>query len=502
MNKKNVLWLVIGVCGAGLTVVAFVAFVGLVLGNVYLTQIVVAGSDIAEKEYPGPQGAVSEKQWRRTDRLLERYPVDGTSRRWSAQLYDRENFGGTEDLLAGGLAKIGTEKGALDYSSMAEALGRLGYDDDPEQHDAVLARWAEAHPESHFPWLIRGKFLKVYAWYWRGTGWGRDVHPVNARKQQSALKEARECLERAYELNPGDPESSSELVAIATGMGLDRDEMEYYYDNAIEACPHHYGARSRKLYYLMPKWHGTKKLMLDFVEECDGMMDEFPFLGLIRVGAYEEFHYYDEEDKDMLKRDEIWNEVKSRYRTAMDRYPEYTWLHSDLARTAHMALRYIEASEQLDLFGDSWSTRSAWSSIRAYHRARISIYASGGQLEAGERGLNWCLKAIELAPKRAYAHQQYGMYLLRNNRVFEAEAPLVRAYELNPSLTWTTLCLSYTYGEQGRFEEAIQFAKDTIDRAKKTGLIERAEKYIEVYGELMASRGSLPKRPYASLPMD
>ena len=79
---------------------------------------------------------------------------------------------------------------------------------------------------------------------------------------------AKDDLEKAYSLNPNDPNSASSMIAVYMGLRYEEDDMEKWFQRAVTADPMAYDAYSRKLLFLNPKWRGTTEKHIQFAEYC------------------------------------------------------------------------------------------------------------------------------------------------------------------------------------------------------------------------------------------
>jgi hypothetical protein len=72
----------------------------------------------------------------------------------------------------------------------------------------------------------------------------------------------------AWQLNPEDSRIADKMLEVELGQGEGRDRLELWFDRAMALNTNDYKACSTKLNYLMPKWYGSTKDMLQFGPEC------------------------------------------------------------------------------------------------------------------------------------------------------------------------------------------------------------------------------------------
>jgi len=107
-----------------------------------------------------------------------------------------------------------------------------------------------------------------------------------------------------------------------------------------------------------------------------------------------------------------------------------------------------------------------------------------------EEAEKWFLYAIELNPNNFGAHWEYGLLLLRTNRLEESERELMRSFELNPLADWILSRLVMIYNLKGLHDRAREITK----KITELGLPweERVEDSIESLSKRIAEEGRLP----------
>ena len=75
-------------------------------------------------------------------------------------------------------------------------------------------------------------------------------------------------LEKAYSINPEDPNSAASMINVCLWISGSEEEKESWFKKAIEADPVSYSAYANKQNYLRPKWGGTKEKDRTFAEQC------------------------------------------------------------------------------------------------------------------------------------------------------------------------------------------------------------------------------------------
>ncbi len=223
---------------------------------------------------------------------------------------------------------------------------------------------------------------------------------------------------------------------------MPRDQMEQYYQNAIKACPWHYGAHYQKCIFLEPKWYGSIDEMNAFAEECLAQSAQYPSLGLIRAYAYDEERRYNDHEN-FAGMDDAWPVIETVYTRFFEKFPdENSWRYL-YAYYAYLCAKYDVACKQFQTIGDQWMDDTRWPYFDSYNAARAATYyAIGVNLEFQEKrheeSLNYLRAAVAYRPTaNAYyslgiadwnlGYEQRDVSLLR-----KAEEALTKAVQMEP----------------------------------------------------------------------
>ena len=416
--------------------------------------------------------------------LLEaRYTRIDDDEKWSPVLYQQKDFSAVEKQVANLLRDRQDEGKAYDLYLLYENLANVEADKDIESKKGVLNEWCSENPKSHIPWLVRGAFYVDYAWHIRGGGWAKDVQKEAWQKFHALLEEARANLEESYRLNPSDPNSSCYLLIVARGLSYPREKMEEYFRNAISASLWHFGAHCHKLYYLMPKWHGTPKEMYDFTMQCLKFADEHPYMGLVAVVALNEIHDRSSEKENYLGRNDVWPIVERVYNNFFEKYPENIRRRFNYAYHAYKAKKYDVATKQFEIIGDRWIGNSPWKSLELFNNCRAYAYAAYGATLPPDQAVTYLRRSLELNPAEKASYFNLGTFAAKMGQYEEAKTAFLKATEFDPSDTEAHLRLSWIYGKINNPAEA----KDHAEKALNCNPTEQqrllAKCYIDSYNK-------------------
>jgi hypothetical protein len=365
--------------------------------------------------------------------------------RWIPVLYQDKDFDAVERHISDLLGQSEDEAKTYELDRLYGILGDVKDDKDIELKKDVLDEWCARRPDSHIPWLVRGNFYIEYAWHIRGSGLAKEVHKEAWQKFQAMLGQAEKDLEKSWQLNPKDPNSSSDLIVIAIGMGYPKDKMEQYFRNAMSACPWHFGAHANKLDYLKPKWYGSTEEMYDFAKDCLGFAERYPYLGLIMVNALVEIHYFIAKDEEYLGKNEIWTGVENIYNNFFNKYPQDIRRRFYYAYYAYAARKYDLAIRQFEIIGDRWMENTCWRSLGQYNRCRAFAYSAHAVTLPPKQAAEYLKKSIEVDPTERISFFNLGGFSRMTGEYEEAERAFLKVVELDPREGKAYLQLSCMY---------------------------------------------------------
>jgi len=415
--------------------------------------------------------------------IQSRYTHMDDYEKWIPVLYQQKDFPAIEGRVIDLLRERGDEAKAYELYTLYNTLGDIRHDQNKEIElkQNILNEWCDKQADSHIPWLVRGVFLTGYAWHFRGPGWARDVAQDAWPKFEAMLHRARADLEKSYQLNPNDPNSSCHLLIVARGLGLSRDKMERYFQNATSASPFHYGSRYQKLNYLMPKWHGTQQEVNDFAAECMRSSGEHPFMGLVMIASLEESHHRSPQNTNYLGKDDIWPTVGKLYANYFNKYPDDIRRRFFYAYDAYLAQKYDVAIKQFEIIGDRWMEGTSWDSLNIYHRSRAYAYAAYAYTRLPpEQAMIVLKKSIDLDPYQKSSYFKLGTTAAKLGQYDEAEAAYLEALEIDPNSAEAHLLLCQIYEKTNNSRQAKYHGERALqcnptDQQKKT-----AKNYIDV----------------------
>ncbi len=211
-----------------------------------------------------------------------------------------------------------------------------------------LDEWATASPEFHGVHILRGTFLIDRAWKSRGSGWAYTVADDSWAMFKADLDAARVELEKAFRLEPRDPNSSAYLITVSMGQGSSYEVMDAHFMDAIQASPAHTSAHIRKAQYLYGRWMGRGTQLRDFVREFAEKIRDNPDLFTVALNAHRDLYNYPQRNPEYYRLPGVWDELLLVYGYAFESHPDkdyvYTNFIHDAMRAEPRAQRPVQAN--------------------------------------------------------------------------------------------------------------------------------------------------------------
>lgn len=132
----------------------------------------------------------------------------------------------------------------------------------------TLDKWCAKKPSHHSAFIFRGNYYISLAWKHRGGGLGHTVIEEGRRLFYENLLLAEKDFNKAWSMNPADPNSAASMLTVYNGLRRSGEKMDTWFKRAIAADPVTYSAYANKQNYLRPKWNGSQEKNLAFAEYC------------------------------------------------------------------------------------------------------------------------------------------------------------------------------------------------------------------------------------------
>ncbi len=229
--------------------------------------------------------------------------------------------------------------------------------------DAILAR---APALEVLRLQLKGHYLIEYAWEARGKGYANTVTEEGWRLFTERLTEAQTNLERAWDVKPGDRQTTDLMLIVVKGLDPERESMELWFRRAMEADGNNGKACLLKMDWLDPKWHGTPQELLAFGRACRDTKNWRAGLILRLADAHMRLAVkmeQDERDK-YLASAEVWDDIRSVHEEFLKHYTADYPARNYYAALCCMCGRFTEANEQFKIIGERFAANPYFTADR------------------------------------------------------------------------------------------------------------------------------------------
>ena len=253
-------------------------------------------------------------------------------------------------------------KEASEIADLALAVaGRTDFNNETMFYERIEQALMKNFSGDYLPWYLKGSHCVAAAWNARGDGYANTVTKDGWESFKTNLVVAREALEHAWKLNPGEPDIATEMMSVELGQGSDRQEMELWFDRAMKLDTNNYRACFTKEQFLEPKWHGTDEEAVAFGRECVRSTNWGGHIPIILVLAHNDINgnLTGAAKADYWKQPEVWEDIKSAYDRYFELNPDETHIYNAYVLHAYQAEQWAALNQLIpkltttnyDMFG-------------------------------------------------------------------------------------------------------------------------------------------------------
>ena len=354
-------------------------------------------------------------------------------------------------------------------------------------------------PPHQSAFILRGLYHKNDAWRARGGEYAYAVSDEDRRLFKSRLKLAKKDLEKAYSLDPDDPNSASSMIPVLMGLRYEEEEMETWFQRAIKSDPVTYNPYSKKLQFLNPKWRGTLEKHIKFAEHCYHNAPPKSIVYKIMFDSLIEYSKKAGNVKRFFNEPQVKNTLNDIYKRVLKDFPKAIRMRQDFAYVQYKlgkfddAIRLYTKALAIDP-NDMFVLRSRGTIYLEnkaefnkaeldykrliknnpyYPRTRAEAYFRLGEIfrlrnKNYKKVMEYYNKAIELNPKEKYYLFMRGFNKMSVNRDFKsALEDFIEAEKIDPRHIHINHYKSMCLHELKKFEEAITNYQKTLELIEK-----------------------------------
>lgn len=199
-----------------------------------------------------------------------------------------------------------------------------------------------------YPFVLKGKVHYERAWKARGTGFADKVTKDGWKTFEKELTEAEKAFLKAWDLDPGFPDTANWMIKMSNCTGKPKAEMEKWFQRAMKSKPDFYDACTSKMWYLQPRWNGSVEEMLAFGRECVQNTNYTGNIPMILLDAYSTLAQQTKPESaraELYKDPTVWQDVRDAVTEMERRQPGKTWYYNNLAWYAWKCERWKELDE-------------------------------------------------------------------------------------------------------------------------------------------------------------
>ena len=179
-------------------------------------------------------------------------------------------FQKSQDRTADGRWKL-----TLFFRSVSVVMAQLVQDDAkwPSFEKRLLA-FAERETRSQHAWLIYAEALNAKAWHVRGRGFSGTTTAEGRAQYRQIMSQARDALDsHKPQLSPN-PHWYAQRIQLGSYLGESTENLMALFKEGIAKEPTYYPTYYSALFSLTPRWGGSERKMLAFIDSTRGIAPE------------------------------------------------------------------------------------------------------------------------------------------------------------------------------------------------------------------------------------
>ncbi len=230
-----------------------------------------------------------------------------------------------------------------------DLAGRTDFFNKTMFYDRIEQALMKNFSGDYLPWYLKGQHQVELAWNARGSGYANTVTKEGWEGLKTNLVAAREALEHAWKLNPKEPNIALQMMNVDLGQGSDRQEMELWFNRAMELDTNSYSACSSKENFLEAKWYGSDEEALAFARECVQSTKWGGHVPLTLVLAHNDIdlRLTGAAKTEYWKQPEVWVDIKNAYNRFIELNPQETYVYNGYALHAYQAEQWDDLNKLL-----------------------------------------------------------------------------------------------------------------------------------------------------------
>jgi len=198
---------------------------------------------------------------------------------------------------------------------------------------SLAEEWRRTRPTSVMAQTVLAKAWSNYAWKERGGGYASEVKDESWPVVHERLDKAWQIINEP--LPPGvsdDPTRHNLRLTLANARGVEREQFEDIFQEALRQSPGYYHHYAIKAGYLHPKWHGEEGEWQRFITEVADMNPGNEGATIYTRTVWSMF--LSDDWKDFEGSAVSWDKMKAGFAEIDRNYPDSPWIMNTTAKFA------------------------------------------------------------------------------------------------------------------------------------------------------------------------
>ena len=255
------------------------------------------------------------------------------------------------------------------------------------------------------------------------------------------------------------------LISVDTAAGSTREVMEGHFESVGELDPAYYPAWIAKLWYLLPRWHGTEESLREFLGEIEIQIKSHPWLFEVMLN-YLDIVRGEQRDSFEWSDTKIYEPIKEAFGRRISMHPDSVYLKQRFALYAYRAEDWDRAVSLMDEAGDVYAN-SGWDSLETYNEYRARTYLKYARGKSNAEILRYAKRALELAPDNYWVVYDVAYTTRLITYDFHSSLALARhSIQLNSEYAPTYWLQAVELVNTNQFDAAVESAEKGLEYAK------------------------------------
>lgn len=235
--------------------------------------------------------------------------------------------------------------------------------------EELIPQFEKAMPNHPATLLVKAQAYLLWGMDGRTSCLRPDVTPEGQLLWEERFAVAEDLLKQVMVLDPMNYMAPTSMIDIQLCRENSREQMEFWFQRAIDNNPNNRKAYDAKLNYLLPQWYGNQEEVMAFAHDCVATGNYEAEIPLVMVAAHQYMRQWDRSKWYFFKPD-VWKDLSEVYAAYLAKYPKDTRIRSWYVMYAYWSAHWTVAQEQMQILGTHYSleafkTREKYEHLKA-----------------------------------------------------------------------------------------------------------------------------------------